>query len=217
MTCSRRSRRTRWLSAYPFSRSRTNGVQGRSSSRSPLSQVLTRATTRFCSRARSSRSAAAWATTPRSWRVPRSRISSPPGGTSTNHSAPSTAAPTTALRRAKASGSATRNGGGLSHAARHWLGGLLEHAVAGSVFTTPTVTGFKRYRPDSFAPDRVAWAYENRGALLRVIGEAGSSATHIENRVGDPAANPYLYLASQVAAGTDGLRRRLDPGPPGGD
>jgi glutamine synthetase len=109
---------------------------------------------------------------------------------------------------------ATSNGERLSDVARHWLAGLLEHAVAGSVFTTPTVTGFKRYRPDSFAPDRVAWAYENRGALLRVIGEAGSSATHIENRVGDPAANPYLYLASQVAAGTDGLRRRLDPGPP---
>ncbi len=100
----------------------------------------------------------------------------------------------------------------LSPLAHHWMGGLLDHAVAGSVFTTPTVTGYKRYRPDSFAPDRVTWAYENRGALLRVIGEAGSSATRIENRVGDPAANPYLYLASQVAAGIDGVRRGLEPG-----
>jgi glutamine synthetase len=96
----------------------------------------------------------------------------------------------------------------------HWVGGLLEHAVAGSVFSTPTINGYKRYRPDSFAPDRVTWALENRGALVRVIGEPGSRSAHVENRIGDPAANPYLYLASQVAAGVDGLRRRLDPGPP---
>jgi glutamine synthetase len=50
--------------------------------------------------------------------------------------------------------------------------------------------------------------------MLRVIGEPGSAACHIENRIGDPAANPYLYLASQVASGMDGIRRSLDPGPP---
>lgn len=109
---------------------------------------------------------------------------------------------------------ATTDGERITDVARRWIGGLLEHAVPGSIFTTPTVTGYKRYRPDSFAPDRVAWAYENRGALVRVIGEPGSTATHVENRVGDPAANPYLYLASQVAAGVDGLRRSLDPGSP---
>jgi glutamine synthetase len=102
----------------------------------------------------------------------------------------------------------------LSAPGMHWVGGLLEHAVASSVFTTPTINGYKRYRPDSFAPDRVTWAVENRGALLRVIGEPGSRSAHVENRVGDPAANPYLYLASQVAAGIDGLRRKLDPGDP---
>jgi glutamine synthetase len=101
----------------------------------------------------------------------------------------------------------------LSDAGMQWIAGLLEHAAAGSVFTTPTVTGYKRYRPDSFAPDRVAWALENRGALLRVIGEPGSASAHVENRVGDPAANPYLYLASQVAAGLDGIERGLVPPP----
>jgi glutamine synthetase len=101
----------------------------------------------------------------------------------------------------------------LSATGMRWIAGLLEHAAAGSVFTTPTVTGYKRYRPDSFAPDRVAWALENRGALLRVIGEPGSPSAHVENRVGDPAANPYLYLASQVAAGLDGLERELVPPP----
>ena len=98
----------------------------------------------------------------------------------------------------------------------NWVAGLLEHAVAASVFTTPTITGYKRYRPDSFAPDRVTWALENRGALLRVIGEPGSASAHVENRVGDPAANPYLYLASQVAAGIDGAspRARATARPP---
>jgi glutamine synthetase len=104
--------------------------------------------------------------------------------------------------------------GPLSPVGRQWLAGLLEHATAASVLTTPTVNGYKRYRPDSFAPDRVSWDYENRGSMLRVIGEAGSSAAHIENRVGDPAANPYLYMASQVASGIDGLVRQLTPPPP---
>jgi glutamine synthetase len=108
----------------------------------------------------------------------------------------------------------TEPGARLSPAGMSWIAGLLEHAATGSVFTTPTITGYKRYRPDSFAPDRVAWALENRGALVRVIGEPGSPSAHVENRVGDPAANPYLYLASQVAAGLDGVRRGLEPPPP---
>ena len=95
-----------------------------------------------------------------------------------------------------------------------WLAGLLEHAIPASVFTTPTITGYKRYRPDSFAPSRVTWATENRAALIRVLGEPGSRSVHLENRIGDPAANPYLYLAAQVASGLDGMRRSLDPGPP---
>ncbi len=93
-----------------------------------------------------------------------------------------------------------------------WLAGLLEHALPACVFTTPTITGYKRYLPDSFAPDRVTWAAENRAAMFRVIGNPGSQSCHIENRVGDPAANPYLYVASQVASGLDGVQRKLDPG-----
>jgi glutamine synthetase len=102
----------------------------------------------------------------------------------------------------------------LSTLGMQWLGGLLEHAIPSCVFTTPTITGYKRYLPDSFAPDRVAWSVENRAAMFRVIGRAGAEDCHIENRIGDPAANPYLYLASQVAGGIDGIKRQLDPGAP---
>ncbi|MEV6349664.1 glutamine synthetase family protein [Actinoplanes sp. NPDC051851] len=100
----------------------------------------------------------------------------------------------------------------LSATGMHFMGGLLRHALACSVLTTPTINGYKRYRPDSFAPDRIAWAEENRGAMIRVTGGRGDGNTHLENRIGDPAANPYLYLASQIAAGRDGLRHKLDPG-----
>ena len=51
--------------------------------------------------------------------------------------------------------------------------------------------------------------------MLRVIGAgAGDPATRVENRIGDPAANPYFYMASQALAGLDGVARGLAPPPP---
>ena len=108
------------------------------------------------------------------------------------------------------------NGEDLSTAGRHYLAGLLAHATGASAFSTPTINGYRRYRPNSLAPDRALWARDNRGAMIRLIGGGGDPITHLENRVGEPAANPYLYFASQVAAGLDGLRRRLEP-PPSAD
>ena len=104
--------------------------------------------------------------------------------------------------------------GPLSLAGMHYLGGLLDHASATALLTTPTINGYKRQRPDGFAPYKAAWAQENRGAMLRVIGDRGDSASRIENRIGDPAANPYLYIASQIIAGRAGMQARSDPGAP---
>ncbi len=101
----------------------------------------------------------------------------------------------------------------LSPTALHWMGGLLAHAQGCAAFTTPTINGYKRFRPYSLAPDRAVWGRDNRGVMLRVLGQPGEASTHVENRVGEPAANPYLYLASQVVAGRAGLAARLDPGP----
>jgi glutamine synthetase len=101
----------------------------------------------------------------------------------------------------------------LSDAGRYYLGGLLAHARSAALFSTPTINGYKRFRSYSLAPDRVIWGRDNRGAMLRVLGGPKDQATRIENRVGEPAANPYLYMASQVLSGLDGLARRLDPGP----
>ena len=101
----------------------------------------------------------------------------------------------------------------LSALGRHYLAGLLLHARGATALSTPTINGYKRYRPNSLAPDRVLWGRDNRGVMLRVLGGQGDPATRIENRVGEPAANPYLYFASQIVSGLDGIKRKLDPGP----
>src|ERR1700689_1376466 len=102
---------------------------------------------------------------------------------------------------------------GLSALGLHYLAGLLSHAEAGAAFCTPTVNGYKRYRPYTLAPDRAIWARDDRGVMVRVLGQPGDPATHLENRVGEPAANPYLYMASQIYAGLDGIAKKRDPGP----
>ncbi len=97
----------------------------------------------------------------------------------------------------------------LSETGKYYLSGLLTHARAATAFATPTINGYKRYRPYSLAPDRVIWGKENRGAMLRVVGGPRDPDTRIENRIGEPAANPYLYFASQVYSGLDGIERRM--------
>jgi glutamine synthetase len=101
----------------------------------------------------------------------------------------------------------------LSALGKSYLAGLLTHVRASAVFSTPTINGYKRYRSYSLAPDRAIWGRDNRGVMIRVLGGAGEAATRLENRIGEPAANPYLYMASQILAGLDGVDRKLDPGP----
>lgn len=101
----------------------------------------------------------------------------------------------------------------VSPVAGAYAAGVLEHAAAMTVLGTPTINGLRRFRPYSFAPDRVCWGLENRGALVRVQGGAGDPGTHLEIRLGEPAANPYAYMAAALAAGLDGVRRQLVPPP----
>jgi glutamine synthetase len=105
------------------------------------------------------------------------------------------------------------DGSEMSEVGRRFLAGQLRHARAASVFAVPTVNGYKRFKPHSMAPDRVLWGTDNRAAMLRVIGSAGEGSTHVENRVGEPAANPYLYIGSQLVAGLNGIEHHWDPGP----
>jgi glutamine synthetase len=118
------------------------------------------------------------------------------------------------LRRPDRSNAFTSADGPLSDVGRWYVAGLLEHTAPMAIFAAPTVNGYKRFRPYSFAPDRVSWAVENRGALVRVQGSPGDANSHVEMRLGEPAANPYLYMAANIAAGLDGIQRRLEPPPP---
>jgi glutamine synthetase len=105
-------------------------------------------------------------------------------------------------------------GEALSPTGRAFLAGLLAHARAATAFATPTLNGYKRYHGvNSMAPIQAVWGRDNRGAMVRLMGATGDPSTHLENRVGEPLANPYLYMASQIHAGLDGIARRLEPGP----
>src|ERR1700686_1785408 len=102
----------------------------------------------------------------------------------------------------------------LSPLGQSYLAGLLQYAVPCTVFATPTVNGYRRFRPNSLAPDRATWAYDHRGAMVRVLGGAGDPATRLENRIGEPAANPYLFILSQVVAGLAGIETNALLPPP---
>ncbi|MGC1439421.1 MAG: glutamine synthetase family protein [Burkholderiaceae bacterium] len=99
----------------------------------------------------------------------------------------------------------------LSDLGSHYLAGLLNHAKGMTVMCTPTTNGYGRFQPNALAPQSVVWGRDNRGAMLRVIGGVGDVATRIENRLGEPAANPYLYIASQIYAGLAGLNNKQLP------
>ena len=83
--------------------------------------------------------------------------------------------------------------------------GLLKHARANTIFTAPTITCYKRYRVNSFAPHSATWGMENRTVGIRLKGCRGES-THFENRLACGGANPYLLALSTLAAGLEGIR-----------
>jgi glutamine synthetase len=94
---------------------------------------------------------------------------------------------------------------------RHFMGGLLAHLREVTLFLAPNVNSYKRFQSASFAPTRIAWAYDNRTTAFRVVGHG--SGLRVECRVAGADANPYLTFAVLLAAGLDGLRQRTDPPP----
>jgi glutamine synthetase len=98
----------------------------------------------------------------------------------------------------------------LSTLGAHWLAGLLAHARASCAFAVPTINGYARYQPNMMAPQRAIWGSGSRGAAFRVVSNGmNDGAARIENRIGEPAANPYLYIASQIHAGLDGIAKQF--------
>ena len=108
---------------------------------------------------------------------------------------------------------------GLSKLAGHFLGGILAHAPALCAVTSPTVNCYKRLQVGSaltgsrsgftWVPAFITYGDNNRTQMLRVPGPG-----HVEDRTVSSACNPYLAIAAYLAAGLDGIERRLDPGEP---
>ncbi len=98
----------------------------------------------------------------------------------------------------------------LSNTALYFLNGILDHARALTAINNPTVNSYKRLVPGFEAPVYVAWSGKNRSPLIRVPNARGAS-TRIELRSTDPTANPYLAIASILAAGLDGVEREQLP------
>ena len=103
---------------------------------------------------------------------------------------------------------------GLSRLAYEFLAGILHHIKSMTILTNPLVNSYKRLIPGYDAPTYIAWSTaSNRGQLIRIPSSRGAS-TRIELRSPDSAMNPYLALASCLAAGLDGIRRGLTPPEP---
>lgn len=100
----------------------------------------------------------------------------------------------------------------LSHTAKNWIGGILEHAQGIVALTNPLVNSYKRLTPGYEAPTNIAWSASNRSAMIRIPARRGVG-TRCELRMPDPSCNPYLALAAILAAGIDGIERNLVPPP----
>jgi glutamine synthetase len=104
---------------------------------------------------------------------------------------------------------------GLSETAYHFVGGLKAHARASSALTAPTVNSYKRLKLGStlsgatWSPVWISYGYNNRTQMLRIPGPG-----RVEDRTIDGSCNPYLAATAVLAAGLDGVERKLDPGEP---
>jgi glutamine synthetase len=102
---------------------------------------------------------------------------------------------------------------GLSKTGLNFIAGILAHAKALAALTNPSVNSYKRLVPGWEAPVYIAWARYNRSALIRIPPGKGMK-TRIEYRPTDGSCNFYVAFAGILAAGLDGIRRKIAPPDP---
>ena len=106
-----------------------------------------------------------------------------------------------------------KQGLGLSKIAYHFLGGLLAHARGLTALLAPSINSYKRLvvgeslSGATWAPAYISYGDNNRTSMVRI------PYGRLECRLPDPSCNPYLATAAVMAAGMDGIARKLDPGP----
>jgi glutamine synthetase len=108
---------------------------------------------------------------------------------------------------------------GTSQLGYHFIGGILEHAPALAAVMSPTVNCYKRLQVGeglrssasgfNWTPAFISYGDNNRTQMIRTAGPG-----NLEDRTISAACNPYLAFAVYVAAGMDGIARKLDPGDP---
>ena len=104
----------------------------------------------------------------------------------------------------------------LSQTGRYFIGGVISHASSLAALVASTVNSYHRMVPGFEAPVYAAWSRGNRSAVLRVPvnDRHNAKSKRIEFRAPDPSANSYLAFSAIVAAGLDGIRKKIEPGNP---
>lgn len=104
----------------------------------------------------------------------------------------------------------------ISQSGRYFIGGVLDHSRSLVAITSPTVNSYYRMVPGFEAPVYVAWSRGNRSAIVRIPinDKLSRDSKRIEFRAPDPSCNPYLAFSAIVAAGLDGMKKKIEPGDP---
>lgn len=97
---------------------------------------------------------------------------------------------------------------GMSELMKHYMAGLLSHASEITYFLAPYINSYKRFMAGTFAPTKAIWSKDNRTAGYRLCGE-GTKGIRVECRVGGSDLNPYLAMAALLAAGIDGIEKKM--------
>ncbi len=98
---------------------------------------------------------------------------------------------------------------GMSSTMKHYMAGLLAHASEITYFLAPYINSYKRFMAGTFAPTKAIWSKDNRTAGYRLCGE-DTKGIRVECRVGGSDLNPYLAMAALIAAGVDGIEKKLE-------
>ena len=103
----------------------------------------------------------------------------------------------------------------ISDTARHYIGGILTHALALCAFIAPTTNSYRRLVPGYEAPINLAYSKRNRSACVRIpMYSKSEKAKRIEFRCPDPTANPYYAFSAMMMAGLDGIEKKIEPPAP---
>ena len=104
---------------------------------------------------------------------------------------------------------------GLSRTAYNFLGGIMKNAKALSAFFNPSINSYRRINAPptksgaTWSPSSISYTGNNRTHMIRIPDKG-----RFELRLMDGSANPYLLQAGIIAAGLEGINKKLNPGKP---